>query len=240
LLVGADGTRSFVRRQLFDDPAPEFSGQVALRCLIPANAAAPFLSHGNAVVSVGAGRIFHRYALRGGQLINVVGIARSSTWHNEGWNTPATPAEFLDLYQDFHPDVTGLISVAPKDGLIKWGLFVRPPIQHWSAGRVVLLGDAAHPILPFLGLGAALAIEDGIILARVLANGFRDTGELRAFQRTRQSRVERVRVESIRQGEIIQSHDPEGAQLTTSPSQDRSVFDYDPFTAPIELSKIPL
>jgi salicylate hydroxylase len=233
LLIAADGTRSTVRRQMFDDTPPQFAGQVAFRCLIPRNVAAPFMAAGNAVVSVGAGRIFHRYVLRRGSLVNVIGIAKSDRWREEGWNTPATTGEFLAEYRDFHPDVTGLIARAPSEGLIKWGLVARPQISNWSIGRIGLLGDAAHPILPFLGLGAALAIEDGVVLARALEGTPGCEAGLKAYQAARFERVEHVRVQSIRQGEIIQATDPDHFDLTHSPSQNVTLFDYDPCTVPI-------
>ena len=136
--------------------------------------------------------------------------------------------EFLDQYEDFHPDVLGLIRAAPADTLIKWGLFVRLPIEVWSRGRVALLGDAAHPILPFLGLGAALAIEDGVVLARALDAAPSVEQAFAAYQAARMGRVEQVRVQTIRQGEIIQAGDPDRQDVAKSPSQDVRLFDYDP------------
>ena len=235
LLVAADGTRSAVRHQLFDDAPPQFAEQVAFRCLIPREIAAPFMSAGNAVVSIGPSRIFNRYVIRGGALVNVIGIARSDRWRGEGWNTPATIDDFLLEYDGFHEDVTGLIKLSPPETLIKWGLFVRPPIAQWSVGRVVLLGDAAHPILPFLGLGAALAIEDGIVLSRALAEASTVEGAFAAFQQARVARVETVRTETIRQGEIIQASDPDAVAVTRSPSQNTDLFDYDPTKIPISV-----
>jgi salicylate hydroxylase len=233
LLIGADGSRSAVRRALFDADDPQFSGQIAYRCLVPIDRAAPFMGRGNAVVSVGAARMFHRYLVRGGTLVNVIGIGRNDRWREEGWNTPASPAEFLADYADFHPDVTGLIAAAPADSLIKWGLFVRPPMAQWSKGRVLLLGDAAHPILPFLGLGAALAIEDGVVLARALAAAPDQPAALAAYHAARRERVDNVRTQTLRQGEIIQSADPDRAGMGASPSQNVTLFDYDPTTVPI-------
>ncbi len=232
LLIAADGTRSAVRRLLFDAAPPQFAGQIAFRCLIPADAAAPFMR--GAAVSIGAARIFNRYWIRRRTLVNVIGIARSERWREEGWNTPATVREFRDEFAGFHEDVLGLIDRAPADHLIKWGLFVRPPLADWIAGNVVLLGDAAHPILPFLGLGAALAIEDGIVLARALAQADVPSA-LRAFQRARNDRVDDVRTRSIQQGEIIQAADPDRNSVSRSPSQSTPLFDYDPCTAPIPL-----
>ncbi len=233
LLVGADGARSAVRAALFDASTPEFAGQIAFRCLIPAADAAPFMRGGNAVVSIGAARIFNRYVIRHGTLVNVIGIARSGQWRTEGWNTPATVDEFLGEFAGFHADVLGLIERAPPHSLIKWGLFVRPPLPRWSAGAAVLVGDAAHPILPFLGLGAALAVEDGIVLARALALAPDLASAFAAFQSARLERVETVRTQSIRQGEIIQAGDPAAHSVRTAPSQDAALFDYDPCTVPI-------
>jgi salicylate hydroxylase len=237
VLVGADGTRSTVRRQLFDDAPPQFAGQVAYRCLIPRALAAPFMGGGNALVTVGPARMFHRYLLRGGDLVNVIGIAQSRRWQGEGWNTPATVAEFGAEYQGFNSDVLGLIACAPPATLIKWALFTRPPLATWHRGPVTLLGDAAHPILPFLGLGAALAIEDAIVLGRVLARvppAASDVAPaLAAFQALRQARVEAVRVQTLRQGELIQAADPDHGDLGRSPSQDASLFDYDPCSVQI-------
>jgi salicylate hydroxylase len=228
LLIGADGTRSVTRRRLFDDTPPQFAGQVAFRCLIPSAAAEPFMHAGSAVVSIGPSRTFHRYPIRHGSLVNVVGIARSEAWQAEGWNTPASVEEFLAVYRDFHADVTGLIERAPPHTLIKWGLFVRPPLDRWCAGRVALLGDAAHPILPFLGLGAALAIEDAVVLARALDAAPDIDAALDVYQRSRFARVELVREQTIRQGEIIQAGRLNLPALSQAPSQNVDLFDYDP------------
>jgi salicylate hydroxylase len=233
LLIGADGTRSAVRQSMFDAAAPVFAGQIAFRCLIPAGDAAPCMRTGGAAVFIGAARIFNRYWIRRGTLLNVIGIARSDRWREEGWNTPASTEEFLQEFAGFHLDVAALIERAPPQSLIKWGLFVRPPLRDWSAGNVVLVGDAAHPILPFLGLGAALAIEDGIVLARALALAADPPSALAAFQRARQPRVDDIRAQSIRQGEIIQATDPDGFGVRHSPSQNAALFDYDPCSAPL-------
>jgi salicylate hydroxylase len=233
LLIAADGVRSVARRELFGDGVPEFAGQVAFRCLIPQAAAQAFLRAGPAVVSIGRGRIFHRYLIRGGSLLNVIGIAQSQAWPHEGWHTPATAEEFLALYADFHADVTGLIRLASGSTLIKWGLFVRPPLDRWSVGRIALLGDAAHPILPFLGLGAALAIEDAIVVARALDAIPDIDAALESYHATRAERVERVRLASIRQGEIIQNSGENRALLAGAPANDEALFDFDPCHAPL-------
>jgi salicylate hydroxylase len=233
LLIGADGVRSAVRAALFDPSPPQFAGQIAFRCLIPIADAAPFMHGINAAVCIGDARIFNRYLIRSGTLVNVIGIARSERWEQEGWHTPATVAEFLQQFDGFHADILGLIRRAPAHSLIKWGLFVRPPLPGWSTGRVVLVGDAAHPILPFLGLGAALAIEDAVVLARALVQVPELTSAFAAFERARRERVEHVRLSSIRQGDIIQASDPKACDLQQSPSQDSAIYDYDPCAVPV-------
>ena len=99
---------------------------------------------------------------------------------------------------------------------------------------MVLLGDAAHPILPFLGLGAALAIEDGIVLARALEEAADLATAFRAFQRARVRRVDEVRDQSVRQGEIIQASQPDEVSVARAPAQRSALFDYDPCTVPLE------
>jgi salicylate hydroxylase len=235
LVIGADGSRSAVRAQILDNAPPVFAGQIAFRCLIDRSVAEPFMAGRPAMVSIGASRVFNRYVIRGGGLVNVIGISKSEAWSEEGWNIPATVEEFRREYEDFHPDVPGLIAQAPPEHLIKWGLFVRPPIAQWSVGRVVLLGDAAHPILPFLGLGAALAIEDGLVLARALKAAPDIAPAFQAFQAARVARVELVRTRTIEQGEIIQAAEPHRASVSASPSQDAQLFGYDPTTAPLDL-----
>jgi salicylate hydroxylase len=233
LLVAADGARSAVRNAALKDPPPQFAGQIAFRCLVPREQADPFMRGIDAMVFVGDSRVFNRYAIRGGTLVNVIGIAKNDSWREEGWNTQATIEEFLEAFEGFHAEVLGLITRAPAANLIKWGLFVRAPVRDWSYGRVVLIGDAAHPILPFLGLGAALAIEDGIVLSRALSAAPHLEAAFAAFQSARMERVAHVREASIRQGEIIQASNPDRCTLAASPSQRAAIFEYDPVTVPL-------
>lgn len=227
-LVGADGVRSKVRELLWGDGAPRFTGQIAFRCLVPADVAAPFLSGGRAVLYMGPGRVLSRYTVRRNQIVNVVGISRTDGWSGEGWSTPATPEEMGALYADWHPDVTGLIARAPRAGLIKWGLFDRPSLARWTEGRITLLGDAAHPMLPFLGMGAQMAIEDGI----VLGNAFAATTDIDAafalYEGARHARTDNIAALSRAQGELSQSTDPDTYNKETAPASKLSLYDFDP------------
>jgi salicylate hydroxylase len=141
LLIGADGARSAVRRTQFDDQPPQFAGQIAYRCLIPIERALPYVGGVHAMVSIGARRVFNRYLIRRRTLVNVIGIVQSEVWPEEGWNTPATVAEFQAAFEGFHEQVLHLIGCAPPGHLIKWGLFVRPPIPTWSRGQIIQASD---------------------------------------------------------------------------------------------------
>ncbi|HEU0102521.1 MAG TPA: FAD-dependent monooxygenase [Mycobacteriales bacterium] len=227
LVVGADGLRSRVRELLWGAQDPRFTGQVAYRCLVPRELAAPYLAAGRAAVYLGPGRVLNRYALRGGALVNCAAIAQADGWREEGWTTPATSAELLALYDGWHPDVLGLFAAAPADGLRKWALYDREPLARWRSGRVTLLGDAAHPMLPFLGLGSAMAIEDGLVLARALQASPDEAG-LDAYERARRPRTTEVMLLSRHEATLVQARDPDRFDPAAAPSRNPALYDFDP------------
>ena len=207
ILIGADGVQSAVYRSVFerDNPAT-FTGVMAIRCLMPRNEAiAPYLTAGRAVNFVGHGRGFHRYGIDDGRVLNCVALAKTDAWTEEGWAHPCSRDEFMALYQDFHPDVRGLIAHAPADSTFKWALRSRAPLPNWSRGRVTLLGDAAHPMLPYLGQGATAAIEDALVLARALEAHSDHAVAFAAYEADRLPRAtEQMRL-SEKQGEALNS-----------------------------------
>jgi salicylate hydroxylase len=236
LLIGADGIRSAIRSRLWGDGAPVFTGQVAFRFMMPGDVAAPYLVElGRAAVYQGPGRIFNRYTLRRGELVNCVGITQSDLWKGEGWSEPANRDEMLALYADWHPDVRALMERAPEDNLVKWGLFSRSPLPGWQRGRITLLGDAAHPMLPFLGLGAAMAIEDAMVLARAL-EASPDTQGLAIYERSRSKRATQIGRLSAHQGQLLQARDPDNYDASTAPAHDQSIQEYDPVTVPLSVA----
>ena len=119
--------------------------------------------------SAGPGRIFVRYPVRRGTLINLVGLTRTDTWVVEGWSNRVAMTDWLAKYQGWHRDVTTAIAATDDVSIIAWGLFARDPLPTIVEGRVALMGDAAHPVLPFMGQGPAMAIKDGVMLDRVFA-----------------------------------------------------------------------
>ncbi|HSN73361.1 MAG TPA: FAD-dependent monooxygenase [Steroidobacteraceae bacterium] len=205
VLIGADGLKSSVRRLLFGSGEPRFTGQVAWRGLVPAPQLACAALEPPSAMSIGPGRIFTRYLLRGGALVNYVAIVCSDAWQEESWSTLGDRHELLDLYAGWSSSVRSLIDRTPTDGLFKWALFDRPSLPTWRSSRCTLLGDAAHPMLPFLGQGAAMAIEDACILARALCDNEDVARGLATYERARIPRTSWVAEASRAAGARFQS-----------------------------------
>ncbi|MDA1101644.1 MAG: FAD-dependent monooxygenase [Proteobacteria bacterium] len=169
VLVGCDGIHSAIRAQLFGPDAPRFTGCVAWRATVPVGALPP--GHIRPVSSnwIGRGGHFVHYYVRRGELVNCVGIIEQDEWQAESWSSEGAKANFLADFQNWHEDVQILMRQA--ESCFRWGLFDRDPMPRWRAGRVTLLGDACHPMLPFMAQGAVMAIEDAYTLAQCLAVG---------------------------------------------------------------------
>jgi len=234
LLIGADGSRSAVRASIIDTVAPKFTGQAAFRGMVPAEAVKPYMTIANSTTTMGPGHIFTRYYLRHEALVNVVGIAKTGAWKEEGWSIPATREEFLTEYQGWNENVIGIINAIPKDKLFKWALFDRDPLPEWTVGRATLLGDAAHPMLPFLGMGAAMALEDGVVLARCLEKYDSPAEAYAAYEEARKERTKGVLLDSRKQGVWYQTSDPDNFKGFSSTGEMRMpLMGYDPGSVPV-------
>jgi 2-polyprenyl-6-methoxyphenol hydroxylase-like FAD-dependent oxidoreductase len=187
IVVAADGIRSAVREALFNPAPPVFTGFIAWRGLVP-TALLPKHLHESAV-AFGQGHHFNRYLVRHGELLNFVAVARRVQWEAEGWTIPAPIDEFQQEFASFDEGTQTIMSRAVEGQVFKWGLFGRPWLEQWWQGRVVLLGDAAHPMLPFLGQGAANALEDAMILTRCLTSHSSPEQAFALYQRTRGPRA---------------------------------------------------
>ncbi len=228
VLVGADGNASAVRSFLFPGEAPKFNGQVAFRALIPDELVPPSVRNRGSVMSAGQGRYLLCYPLRGGKIMNLVGLVQSDAWAEEGWAIPATNDEFAQAYAGFEPDLLALILNIPGGELFKWGLRDREPLKNWTVGRVTMLGDAAHPMTPFLGQGACMAIEDALLLGRACAASATASEALQRYEDARKPRGTLVQLSSREEGLTLQ--DPGKKRRT---AQDRGLLDYDPVTVPV-------
>ena len=206
LVIGADGVRSTVREKLFGDSNPRWTGHVCYRALVPVDGLVDYVAPYN---SVWMGRNSHvvTYYVRSGHAVNIVAVLEAENWVEEGWSVPATRDELLHAFKDWHPDILTLFSNVTET--YRWGLFDRDPMQSWNSGCVTLLGDAAHPMLPFLSQGAAMAIEDGFVLAGALAATPDNVPEaLARYEAERRPRTSRVQLESRRRGETYHLPSP--------------------------------
>ena len=190
LVLGANGIRSALRKAIAPDEAPRFTGQIAWRGLVPADRLPKDLVPADATVWAGPGQHLVTYYLRGGSLVNVVAVIEQDEWTEEGWSAPGDPVRLRAAYEGWHPTVTKLLD-AMEDCFI-WGLFDRPAEVRWVRGRLALIGDAAHPMLPFMAQGAAQALEDAAALARHLKKSDDIPAALEDWEEERWSRVTRV------------------------------------------------
>jgi salicylate hydroxylase len=157
-------------------------------------------------------------------------FATADSWTEEGWSARCSVAELQALFPGWHPDVLGLAANAPVEGTAKWALYDRDPLDVWVQGRVGLLGDAAHPMLPFLGLGAAMAIEDAVVLGRAFDRHDDPARALTLYQSARTERAGLMLLESRRQGDLFREG-PAAQQRTLTTHRER--MNYDPSTAPL-------
>jgi salicylate hydroxylase len=231
-LIGCDGGRSTVRDEMYGSAPAPYSGQVSFRALVPAAKLPPELSADRRCFYIGPGRVFVHFSLRKNSVVNIVANARQSRWEDEGWTIPAEVSELRELYADFHPSVLQLIDAIGSDALFKWGLRVREPLAQWTCGRVSMLGDAAHPMLPFLGQGAVMAIEDGMVLGRCFAAAASPQEALRLYESVRKYRANAVHVHSRERARAMQGWDS-GRVDPGRDAEDIGMFAYDPTTVPI-------
>jgi salicylate hydroxylase len=191
VIVGADGIHSPVRASLFGPDAPRFTGKICYRSVIPAAAVRGARPATDGSQWLGPHGTIVLYPLRGTELINVVCHYDDDGYRHESWVTECAREEVLERYAGWHESLLRLF--AAGDTWYKWALYDRDPIPRWTSGRVTLLGDAAHSMLPYLGQGACQALEDGAVLATALAAEAADplTG-LARYERTRRPRASQV------------------------------------------------
>ncbi|WP_208348615.1 FAD-dependent oxidoreductase [Pseudaestuariivita rosea] len=186
LVIGADGLHSMTRKALNGTLAPFFTRQVAWRALVSATGnPAP-----QATVYMGPGRHIVTYPLRDMTMMNIVAVEERWDWADEGWSHEDDPDNLRAAFADFTPEIQELLSRVGHVNL--WGLFRHPVANVWHGGRAVLLGDAAHPTLPFLAQGANMALEDAWVLTDCLDKAGDLNAGLVQYQALRKPRVSRI------------------------------------------------
>jgi salicylate hydroxylase len=209
IVVGADGIHSTVRELLFGAEHPRFTGCVAYRGLVPAERLSALALPREQQIWMGPGKHFVHYPVSTGRLVNFVCLIDRDAWTKESWTEPGDIADALAAYEGWHSQVRSIISAVEETFV--WGLFDRAPLARWSVNRVTLLGDACHPMLPFLAQGAAQAIEDGATLAAVLARSGEDVAAaLARYQALRLPRT--ARIQAVAAGNKTRNHLPDGPE----------------------------
>ncbi len=190
LVVGADGVHSVVRENLFGASKPEFCGIIAWRGVLPMQRVPATISRTIGTNWVGPGGHVVHYPLRGGTLLNIVALQERDDWKVEGWNVAGTTDEVLNDLRGWHPDLQAVFRAV--DVPYKWALALRPAMDAWSKGRSTLLGDACHPMVPFLAQGAVMALEDGLVLARAVEKYGVQPDALSHYEAARRQRANKV------------------------------------------------
>ena len=191
LLIGADGVKSAVRAQIAGADHAAYTGDAAWRLTLPTDQLPDFMGQ---VMSVwmGPGRHVVCYYLRGGALLNFVGLVETEEISEESW-TAKFPRERLKAdFEGWHEDIQAVIDSVDKDSCFRWSLYYRPPIATWSTRRATLIGDAVHATLPYLAQGAAMAIEDAAVLTRALQSTDSVADALQLYERNRIDRTSRI------------------------------------------------
>jgi salicylate hydroxylase len=230
-LIGADGVHSVVRDHVAGPDQAIWSRQISWRGLAPASVGHELGLEVRHHSFWGPRQQFVTFYVSAGHLVNWVGNTQSEDdWQEESWSARGDRAKVLALFADWHPQVRGLI--AGTGSVFKWALFDRPPLETWTRGRVSLLGDAAHPMLPYMAQGASQSIEDAFVLACCLAARRDDPQSgLRAYAERRRERTAAIQAASREASRLVRLTDPaevfeRNARLSANPEAPIARFDW--------------
>jgi salicylate hydroxylase len=239
VLVGADGIKSAIRPAIAGEMPPRYTGYVAWRVIVPREKLPAGIMDKVGAVWCGPKNHCVLYWLRSGSLLNFVGCPEHAEWDDESWTQRRPWEELKADYAGWHPKIQAILDAAARDECYRWALNDRTPVRNWSTARVTLLGDAAHPTLPFLAQGACMAIEDGAVLARALEGAGSVREALEIYQRARAERCARVVTESAEHGGLYHIVDAEEmkqafAERNIAREREQWLYNYDPLTVPLQ------
>jgi salicylate hydroxylase len=235
LLVGADGLKSVLARQIVGEIPATYTGDAAWRITVPSHALPPGLLEAAMNVFMGPGGHVVCYFLRAGALLNFVGIVETDEVSEESWTVRFPWSTLKSDFRGWHPTIQAVIDAADKDQCYRWSLHNRPPVRNWSTRRATLLGDAAHATLPYLAQGAAMAIEDGAVLARALRQADAVPAALQLYQRNRIDRTARIVEQSTQNRRLFHLSSKEEiraefARRNEGEDRNRWLYSYNPLT----------
>lgn len=200
-VIGADGIHSAVRRFLHGDESPRFTGNVAFRAMVPVDDALRREVARDSTIWVGPGGHVVHYYVRGGSLLNIVAVQETTRWADESWTQEAERGDLLQAFAGWNKGLLRILERAEQCN--RWALYDRDPLPAWGRGRATLLGDAAHPMLPFLAQGAVMAMEDAFLLAESLAAGSDVAQSLRTYEGARIQRTGRIQLAARARGHAM-------------------------------------
>jgi salicylate hydroxylase len=230
LVIAADGIHSELRQHVVPPSNPVFSGSVAYRGLVP-HECVPYWPTESWQMWLGKAKHFLTFPVRAGKLINFVGFVPADKEMKESWSAPGDPEVLRAEFTGWDPRIEALLKQVQST--FRWALYDREPLPTWTKGRLTLLGDAAHPMLPHLGQGANQSIEDGMALATILARANRETlpTALLAYERLRRERVALVqrgaRENGLRYDSAYADLGVRDAELTAHAAFRRRLYDHD-------------
>jgi salicylate hydroxylase len=228
-LVACDGIRSAIRQQLFSADEPRFTRHVAWRCIIPRERVPNEFWSPKSLVSIGHRRQFAVYPISNGEALNCVAVDGDTDWRQESWSQRGDVNELQSLFLHFDNRCRAILAAVPADGCFKWAIYDRDPLDVWCDGNIALLGDAAHPMTPYLGQGAAIAIEDAFILANALSNMDSVTNAFDDYQSQRIERANWTLLESRAAGQRFQDPDADTSRFDNDQAMQMDrMFSYEP------------
>ncbi|TGG95051.1 monooxygenase [Natronospirillum operosum] len=238
LLIGADGIKSSIRKQIAGDTPVNYTGDASWRIIVPMNDLPQEHRQTSVDIWVGPGKHAVTYPLRGGELLNLVGCVEHEEWDDESWVAVAPWEEMVRDFADWHPTIQEIIQHADRDKCYRWAMNNRAPIRNWSTQRATLLGDAAHPTLPYMAQGAAMAVEDAAVLARAVQMESDATAAIDLYQRNRVDRTARIVNESSANRDLFHLDSTQAlrdafAKRDMNAERSAWLFSYDPVNVPL-------
>lgn len=207
VVVGADGIHSAVRGILFGSQEPRFTGVICWRGQVDASRLPAGMIPPDSLNWMGPGGCVVHYYVRPGRLVNWIAHRKIDLWAEESWSLEGDKDELIGAFPGWHDSLHTLFQATER--CYKWAMLDRDPLACWSQGRVTLLGDAAHPMLPFLAQGGAMAMEDGFVLAECLHRGTHDVpAALHEYESLRKDRTTRVQLGSRARSDMCQTISP--------------------------------
>ncbi|MDO8456425.1 MAG: FAD-dependent monooxygenase [Burkholderiaceae bacterium] len=238
VLIGADGIKSVIRSQILGETPVSYTGDIAWRAVIPVERLPKDIMERVSTVWCGPKKHAVMYYLRAGKLMNFVGLVEHDQPETESWTQKRPWEELKADYEGWHPTIQTVIDAIDKDSCYRYALNNRPPVSNWSTEKATLLGDAAHPTLPYMASGAAMAIEDSAVLARCLEDGAGVSEALQRYQRNRLDRTARIVNESTESRGLYRIEDEDEMrkafqEKNLTRSRAEWLYSYDPLNVPL-------